>query len=233
MSPTGNSKKLTVGIVGVGRMGEAIARRLPKDINVLLADKEANGAKKLACALSVRAETIRETFLESDVVLLIVPPAAVYPLVREYGDIMKPNALLVNMATSIVTDNVQKEVKRRDIKVVGAKVIGQAYALLKGYKAVFILSTSDPLVVDLLKYLFSSIGRVIVCDEMLAEKINAEATRFGLRLAIDLRKQLKKICDSEEIVDVAVKTVAVGTILDYPLQEPNEYIEKRLKELKI
>lgn len=225
------SKKLTVGIVGVGRMGEAIAQRLPKDINLLLADKDVNRTKKLARVLSARAKSVRETFLESDAVLLIVPPASIYPLVKKYNDIMKSNALLVNMATSIQTDKVRREIKRKDVKVVGAKVVGQAYAILKGDKAAFLLSTNEPSAVNLLRYLFDSIGKVIVCDEMLAEKINNEATRFGLRLAIDLRKQLEKICTSEDLIDVAIKTVAAGTIQDYPPNGSNEYIEERLKEL--
>lgn len=215
----------------MGRLGQVIARRLPPNVNLLLADKVIARANALASELSAKAKTVEDVFLKSDVVLLLLPPSDICSLVKEYSRTMKSNAVLVNMATSVATQEVQKQIKRKDIRVVGAKLIGQAYAILKGCEAIFILSTGEACVVDLLKYLFSSIGKVIVGDEMLAERINTEATRFGLRLAIDLRKQLEKICSSKEIIDVAIKTVAVGTIQDYPPNEPNEYIDERLKEL--
>jgi len=225
------NKRITVGIIGVGRFGQAIAHRLPPNINLLLADKLSHRASKLASELSAKSKTVRETFLKSDVVLLVVPPSEVCSLVEKYSMIMKSKTVLVNMATSVKTDKVQKKLKRKDIKVIGAKAVGQAYAISKGSRAFFILSASDPYLVIMLKFLFGSIGKVVIGDEMLADKINAEATRFGLRLAIDLRKQLEKICSSKEIIDVAIKTVAVGTAQDYLPNESNEYIEKRLNEL--
>lgn len=232
MRPKRYSGKISVGIVGIGRFGQAIARRLPSDINLCLADKASSRARRLAKELSASAVSVREVFSKSDVVLLILPPLSICPLVRKYSPAMKPNAILVNMATSVKTDRVRKTIQRKDIKIIGAKPVGQAYAISRGYKAMFISSTRKSPLLDLLKYLFASIGKVIVTDEMLAEKINAEATRAGLCLAIDLRKKLKKIYCSKEIIDVAVNTVAVGTIQDYPLKEYNPYIRKILKELR-
>lgn len=225
------ARRIAVGIIGVGRLGQAVARRLPQDINLLLADKKTNLAKKLAIELSAKAKKVVEIFSKSEVVLLIVPPSDICPLVRKYNKVIKPGAVLVNMATSVMTDKVQKEVQRKDIKIVSAKVIGQAYAISRGDKAVFILSKKDPFVIKILKRLFGSIGNVVVSDERLVEKINAKATHFGLRLVLGLRKQLKKICHSEEIIDVAIKTVAAGTIRDYHPGKHNDYIIDRLKEL--
>ena len=225
------SRRINVGIIGVGRLGQAVARRLAPNVNLLLADKVTARANKLASELTAKAKTVKEAFLKSDVLLLLLSPSDICPLVKKYSKTMKSNALLVNMATSLATEEVRKEIEREDIRVAGAKLIGQAYAILKGYQAIFILSTGDPCVVDLLEYLFSPIGKIIVGDEMLAGRINTEATRFGLRLAIDLRKQLEKICSSKEIIDIAIKTVAVGTIQDYPPNEPNHYIDERRKEL--
>jgi pyrroline-5-carboxylate reductase len=222
---------LTIGIIGVGRLGEAIARRLPKEIALLLADKKVTKAKRLAQELGAMRKTAKEAFEQSDVVLLVVPPDEICPLIKKYHMRMKPNAILVNMASSIATSVVLDLVKRQDIKVVGAKVIGQAYAISKGHKAIFILSISDPFVHHRLKDLFGLIGKVIIGEEMMVKKVNDEATRFGLKLAIDLQKKLEAICSSHEIIDVAIKTVAVGTILEYPPCEPNEYIMERLKEL--
>lgn len=222
---------ITVGIIGGGRLGKAIAKKLPKEITLLVADKRITQAKKVAHEAGGIRKTVKEVFEKSNVVLLVVPPSEICPLVKKYYMRMRPNAILVNMASSVATSDVSMLVKRQDLKVVGAKVIGQAYAISQGYKAIFVLTTPNHLIYEKLKYLFGSIGKVFIGDEMIVAKINDEATCFGLKLVIDLRKRLKTICPSQEMIDVAIKTVAVGTILDFLSHEPNEYITERLKEL--
>jgi pyrroline-5-carboxylate reductase len=226
-----NRKQLTVGILGAGRMGSAIAGRLPDSVRLLICDRDAKRAKDLARGLSAGTAGAEELFTRSDIILIIVPPEAAHELVRRYAGKAKPGALLINMATSVPTDRLRKEAEGNNVKIIGVKIIGQAYGISKGYRAVFIVSPKARVEIGILKRLFRPIGRVVVSDEMLADKINAEATRFGLRLAIGLRDSLNKFCPDKEMVDVAIQTVAVGTIQDYPTDGFNEYIEARLKEL--
>jgi len=226
------NNKITVGIVGIGRLGTALANKFSSETDLLLADKVNKKAVNLANAISAKAVKLSDIFNKSEVLIIAVPPDQIIPLIRKYAKLLRPNTIVVNMATSVSTSEVEQVINRKDVKIVGLKMVGQAHALSLGMKAVFVSSAKDKKSISVLRKLFSTFGMIITGDEMKAGEINAIATRFGLSLAIGLRDRLKKICNSEDIINAAIKTVAVGTILDYPLQEPNEYINQRLKELK-
>ena len=221
---------VVVGIAGAGRMGEAIARRLPRDTKLILSDRIKKKAEKVAGEVKAKAETNEKLFSRSDIILLLVPPSKVIPLVKRSGGFIKKGALLVNMATGISTAGVRRATGRRDIKVIGAKPVGQWRALSKGEDAVFILSGATPSASGPLMRLLKSMGKVVSGDDALAGRINKLATRYGLRAAAGLRKHLKKMGATKDVIDAALKNVVAGTIQDYPPKGKNEYISSILKK---
>ena len=220
-----------VGIVGAGRFGRALATRLPGSLELLVSDQVADKATELARSVSGRACRAEDVFRESDVILLAVPDREVLELSRTHAGVIKPGAILVNLATGLPTPEVQAVIGRPDINVLGVKPVTQAHALQNGGRVVFIVSPWEGAAVGTLTELLREIGPCVSGDEMIVQRINAIATRAGLRLIHDLGEELRTLGVSEPIVEAAIQSVAVGTIQDYPPREPNYYIEQRLREV--
>lgn len=226
------NNKIKVGIAGIGRLGTVLANKFSPKADLLLADKASKKAVKLSKVISAKAVGLSDVFIRSDVLIIAVPPDQIIPLIRKYGKLLRPNTIVVNMATSVSTSEMERIINRKDVIIMGLKMVGQAFALSLGMKTVFVSSAKGKKNISVLRRLFSPFGIIITGDEMKVSEINALATRFGLGLAIGLRDRLRKICDSEDVINAAIKTVAVGTILDYPPKGFNEYIDKQLKALK-
>ena len=224
-------KKPIVGIIGVGRLGSAIAARMPKQITLFLADILEDRAAELAGRIDAQAKSVIEIFGAADIIILTTKPSEICHLVKEYSLSMKSGAFLLNMSTSVPTAEVLKCSDRKDIRIIGAKPICQAYAISRGHEMLIVSTSDEPTVMETLTWLFCNLGDVMSGDEMLVKKINDEATRLGLKLAINLEGSLKEMGATNEMINIAKKTVAVGTILDYPAAEENEYIKERLKEI--
>src|SRR5437870_4748368 len=96
-----------VGIIGTGRLGGALARRLPRHLDLRLTDIVAERANEVAMQIGKRANAIQDVFREASVVLLTLPPDAVVPVVSEYGHLLRRDSWLINMATSVPTHQVR------------------------------------------------------------------------------------------------------------------------------
>jgi pyrroline-5-carboxylate reductase len=216
-------------MVGAGRLGKAIAMRLAGRVKFYIADGIREKAEALARASGGIAMSVEDVFRDANIVMMIVPPDQIVSLAETHSEIMQPGALLLNMATSVPTSEVQRQVSRRDIHVMAVKPIGQAHAIEHGGKAVFVVNGHDAVHIKAVSDLLRPIGPCIAGDEMLVQYINAAATRAGLKMIMELWEELIPISFADEILDVAIQTVAVGTIQDFPPKEPNPYISEQLK----
>lgn len=93
----GNLRGNTLGIVGLGRIGKAIAKRaIPFGLNVLATEIAPDLA--FAAAHNVTLVPLEELLKRSDIVTLHVPktPLTKYLIRRETLALMKPTALLLN-----------------------------------------------------------------------------------------------------------------------------------------
>jgi pyrroline-5-carboxylate reductase len=232
----GNFKDLDggprVGVVGVGYLGRVLAARLASHRQVLVTDKVPSRARDLAAQTPVAAVDPEELFRTAKIVVLVIPPAEVIPLLRKQGNRLQPGAVVVNMASSLATREVALILAHREVEVVGLKLLGQAYALSLGLKVLFLYCYGGnglhPLVADL----FSPLGEVVPGDEKTVEVVNDLSTRFGLAMYLQLERQLEEYQLTPEMKEVAIKAVAVGTILDFPPRAENDYISKRLDQVR-
>lgn len=224
--------KEKIGIIGIGRLGSALAKRLAPHCSLLLSDSFLGKARQMAKILNADFGNTRYLSEKADMILLAVPPEEICPLVEKEEAFLKEGTVLVNLATSLDTHEIKACLKRQDIRVIGLKPITQAYALAHGHPSIFVTSCEEEGLREKLTPLLREIGEIVVGNDMLVKEINAEATRWGLKLFLSLQDKLKSMNVPQNFIDVAIKTVAVGTILDYPTDGPNSYIEERLKELK-
>ncbi|MBP3955083.1 phosphoglycerate dehydrogenase [Gemmata sp. G18] len=93
----GNLRGQTLGIVGLGRIGKAVAKRaVPFDLNVIATEIEPDHA--FAAAHNVKLVPLEELLKQSDIVTLHVPktPLTKNLINRETLALMKPTAFVLN-----------------------------------------------------------------------------------------------------------------------------------------
>src|SRR3989338_455157 len=180
-----------VGIIGTGRLGSALAKRLAPHCSLLLSDSFLGKARQMAKILNADFGNIRYLFEKADIILLAIPPEEICLLIEKEETFLRQGAILVNLATSLDTHKIRTCLTRKDIRVIGIKPITQAYALAHGYQTIFVTSCEDTGLREKLVPLLREIGEIVLGDDMLVKEINAEATRWGLRLYLSLQDKLK------------------------------------------
>jgi len=223
---------MRVGLVGAGRLGTALACRLPARIG-WIADIDRRRAEVLAREVSALAVSSDELFRDCRVILLAVPPAAVETLMVESGSRLAADAVVFDLATGVDT----KRLRRRGLppsgRLAGLKPIVQAYAFGHGAGAVFVLDPEDRDLRDVAAGIVEPAGSVVIGDTARVREINNAATRAALRLVYELQSEIRPLSMDPQWIAAALHTVAAGTIQDWPPGQPNDYLRDRLRELNL
>ena len=100
-----------IGVIGLGNMGSVIATILAKETTntLLLANRTAEKAKKLAVTLDVTAVTNREVFERADIIFIGVKPHQIQKLLEENNEILekRESIILISMAAGVTLEQLE------------------------------------------------------------------------------------------------------------------------------
>jgi pyrroline-5-carboxylate reductase len=157
----------TVGIIGYGNMGMAIAERLKTGYALIVFDKD---KEKLKAAKGVTiAKNITELLSKSDALILAVKPQDFDPVLREMKGKVEEN-LVISIAAGISTGNIEKVLG--DVRLIrampnlGAKIGESVTCVCKGRFA----DDSD---LEFADELFGQIGCTRNIDESMMDAATA------------------------------------------------------------
>ena len=104
----------TVGFLGAGNMGSALARAAAASgaCRVMIADKDTDRARTVACRIGGEAADIRKTASEADIIFLGMKPAGVGAAIEEIRDIVRDKTLIVSMAAAVDIKTVESYLAR-------------------------------------------------------------------------------------------------------------------------
>lgn len=227
------SKHKHFGLVGTGFLGKVLAQRLPEDIHLSLADIDEEKAEKSAAEYNRHHLSIGDLVQKADVILLTIPPGSIFDFIMQYEKDFKEQAVLVNLSTTVNIQDVKQKLSRNDLVLLSCKPVTQALAMSYGFDSYFVISKTEDEYVQMFTTLFGKLGKIVTGDAEKVGEINRYATKQGLLMYLQIHKQLAEMGVPNEIIETAVKTVAVGTILDYPITTDNKYIKKVLEEIKV
>jgi 6-phosphogluconate dehydrogenase len=130
---------MQIGLIGLGRMGANMVRRLVKcGHECVVFDKSANAVQELACESALGALDLRdmiEKLAAPRAIWLMVPAAAVDQMVGDLVPLLEAGDMIIDGGNSYYVDDIRraKELARKGIHYVDVGTSGGVWGLERGY----------------------------------------------------------------------------------------------------
>jgi pyrroline-5-carboxylate reductase len=220
-----------IGILGAGRLGRALSARLRESCEVAVYDVDARKGKQFAKQHGLAFLYEEDLLGFADLLLLCVPATAVEDFFRRLDRGRSRHPVYLNLATDLDTPALVRAQGLNGLKVIGLKPIGQFVAIQHRLPTVFVTAHADAGDLDRLAAVFREVGVVQEGDEGKVRAINGRATELALRFCRGFEETLLPLAGDNAWARSALRNVAVGTILDYPPDEDNDYTRRILREI--
>lgn len=201
---------LKVAIIGTGRLGTLVAGRIPANCRKVIISRRKGGAVHLADEVGGLAADQLTAVRGCQVVFLAVPGSAAIQVAQEVASFLDEGALLVNMATDVLTDEMAENVRR--VRVAAAKIIGDAREMSLGSPGVVVVDHVDAGEEDRLRYLLAGLGSVIRDRETNVQAAHAAVAEVMTRAAADLRNRLGALGLTGDLARAAITTAGPGML---------------------
>lgn len=201
---------LKVGIVGAGRLATLLATRLPKNCRKVVIGARKSQATSLADEVGGIAADHLGAVRGCPVVLIAIPGEAAMQAIEAIAAHLDSDALLVNMASELPTNEVIAAVAHR--RICAAKLIGQAREISLGSPGLVVLDYVEDREEELLRSLLGGLGYIIRADESLVGVVTEIVARSVVRVDLTLRQQLREIGLKGAALDSVVSTLAPGML---------------------
>jgi 3-hydroxyisobutyrate dehydrogenase-like beta-hydroxyacid dehydrogenase len=222
---------VTVAVIGAGRMGSIVARHLPGEARKLVINRTLEKAQTLARQISGKAWAELTAAKDADLVAILLPPAAVNVTVEQLLDIVKPGAVILNMATAAFIEP-QIRTKAKEALVVDAKIIGQSYTMEREEAAIVVVDPCPESVFALIQSQLHGLGKVVQGEASLVTKLNTLAGMESLRFAVAFRKEMKEKGFPEDWISTAISAICAGTLAAYTKNELGHFGRDLVKKLE-
>ncbi len=222
----------TAAIIGAGRLGAAVARRLPADTRIIISDTETEKGRRLA-------EAVNGTFVpdlagmgQADLIILALPTPVIKGTVETLLGLAKKGAIILNMATSA---QLEPELKQRNpaITVMDAKLIGSARSIENGEPGLVVIDCSNPEQGSRVQQLLRGLCQVEYGDADLVGKISRICSIEAIKAAVAVRKQLRALHVPEEWINIAITSACAGTMQAYVNNDIGPFSQQIARELEL
>lgn len=222
---------MDVGLVGIGRMGEVLARKLAGVVNLYLLDRDLCRTQQLAAELDVSAANNLAEIAQLGRVILAVPDREVISCLKDFNEMKQP-LVVINVATN-VAQRVLNEIAAAHIKCIGVKLIAHAGEMALGLEPVIIVNERPPELVDEAVALFQPVGKVVVGRADMVSSVNMAAAEAALAAAVQIEENLhlQGITDPL-IIKSAIRQVAAGILKAYANNDLGPFARDVVQALK-
>ena len=222
---------ICVAVVGAGRMGAVVAKQLPRNTRKMIIDIDLEKADRLAEMVGGTASDRLTRADSADLVAVVLPTPAVNQTVSELTGIVKPGAIILNMATTARIDPGTVE-KNAGIFIIDAKIIGHAMSISRGEPGIVVVDCTDRKRYQRIKDQLPGFHKVVQGEADRVEKINKIASTEGIKAAVKVRRKLAAQDIPEEWIDVAIRTVCAGTMKSYTENDLGHFARELVRKLE-
>lgn len=222
---------MNVTVIGTGRMGSVIAKRLPQEHNRLLINSGKTEGKELADRIGAAYTTDLRKLKESDVIILCVPATTTSIIAKQAASFAKEGAIFINCATKAFFEEQLKQ-NYLNLYFVEAKMIGHAGSLEQGKSAFVVVDTDKREMFHMIAELFYRMGTVQMGDAKSVPALSTMAAEAGLRTAVALRKQLTMYGLPEEMENILIESVCAGTMSAYVRNDLGHFGQELAEKLE-
>jgi 3-hydroxyisobutyrate dehydrogenase-like beta-hydroxyacid dehydrogenase len=209
---------LQVGLIGVGRMGKELARRLKGYVELTVYDFDPNLLDSVANELSLTTADNIEDIAKLGTVILAVPDSEVINCIKDFNQQRLP-LTVVNIATN-VDQHVLEETADRHIRCIGVKFVGQASEMAAGGDPVIIINDRPAELTAQVADIFVAAGQVLVGKADVAGLVNTIAAEKALEAVVNIEDVLQQQgVTNPAIIRSAIRQVAAGIMKAYADQE--------------
>jgi pyrroline-5-carboxylate reductase len=222
---------MDVGLVGIGRMGEVLARKLAGVVNLYLLDRDLCRTQQLAAELNVSAANNLAEIAQLGRVILAVPDREVISCLKDFNEMKQP-LVVINVATN-VAQRVLNEIAAAHIKCIGVKLIAHAGEMALGLEPVIIVNERPPELVNEAVALFQPVGKVVIGRADVVSSVNIAAAEAALAAAVQIEENLhlQGITDPL-IIKSAIRQVAAGILKAYANNDLGPFARDVVQSLK-
>jgi len=205
---------MQIGLVGVGRMGGVLARRLAGQVELCLFDRNTEQMNLVAEELNVGVAHSLEDMVKMKKIILAVPDHEVVSCLKVFNQIDTP-ITVINIATNVAQPMLEK-MAASHVKCICIKLIGHADEIALGQKPVIIVNEFPTDLVPEMIEIFQMVGHVLVGRADVVHFINNIAAEKALEAAVGIEVALKQQNIIEPmIIKSAIKQVAAGILKAY------------------
>lgn len=205
---------MEIGLVGVGRMGQVLAKLLAGHVELCLFDRNCEQMKKLAAELQVMTVNHLEEIVKMGTVILAVPDHEVVSCIKVFNQIKTP-IRVINIATNVDQPMLEK-MAAPHVKCICIKLIGHADEISLGQRPVIIVNQFPADLAAEMVEIFQRVGQVIMGRADIVHFINTVAAEKAIEAAVGIEDALKgqNITDPM-MIKSAIRQVAAGILKAY------------------
>lgn len=223
---------MNVGVLGCGKMGSVVAKKLPDDVNKIIVDRNQEKLEALSKSIDCKYSTSIDILADADIVAVILPESEVNKNVESICEIAKDKAIILNMSTNGAVDDLIKQ-KYKSINIVETKIIGQS-SMIEKFKApsAIVIGSEDEDIVEKIKYIFKDFSYVESGDVEKVPLAVQTATRQAIITCMDLKEKLNDLDVDTSWQEALFKCVLNGTIGSFMDDTLGPFARKIVKEIE-
>jgi 3-hydroxyisobutyrate dehydrogenase-like beta-hydroxyacid dehydrogenase len=222
---------MQVGIIGVGRMGRELARRLKDHVELTVFDRDAAFLATVQNDLGLPAAGSIDELAAIGTVILAVPDPEVINCIKDFNQLKTP-ITVINIATN-VAQHVLEETAVPPVRCIGVKFVGQAGEMALGLDPVVVIDSRPAELVPVAQAIFAAVGPVLVGKADIVSLVNNIAGEKALEAAVHIEENLRQqgVTDPA-IVKSAIRMVAAGIMKAYADQNLGPFARQIVRAIR-
>lgn len=225
---------MRIGLVGVGRMGQALAGRLSRQggFSLCLFDRNMGAMQSTANKYDAEIAASMEELANLRLVILAVPDKEIMNCLEVFKHIKKP-PLLLNIATNVSQKKLDAAAAGSHLTCISVKFVGHAGEIALGERPIIIVDESGNDFFPIIKEIFQSIGEVITGDSDVVTQINTIAAEEVLVAGVHIENRLRaQRINDPLLISSAIRQVAAGTLKAFATGDLGPFARDIVEEVR-